>query len=135
MLQTVTFTLYAEKPIDNDRHVCLKFTTFNQAAVLHGFAGYFYAVLYRDITLSEQNINAVFVCEITVYYNRYCSRDSFQRHDKLVPNLLSYQGKRPGALSQLHCHTRSHSMSQLTAQLSCSCGELGTVRKCGTNGQ
>ena len=60
MLQTVTFTLYADKPINNDRHVRLKFTTFNQAAILHGFAGYFYTILYRDITLS-QFINAVFI--------------------------------------------------------------------------
>lgn len=39
------------KPIDNRRYKMLRFTS-SQSAVLHGFAGYFDAILYGDIKIS-----------------------------------------------------------------------------------
>ena len=42
----------ADVPINNQRYACLQFEV-KDSTLLHGFAGYFEAVLYKDIMLSE----------------------------------------------------------------------------------
>ena len=45
--------LYTDNPINNERYLAMTFD-LKEAAVLHGFAGYFDTILYDDITLSKQ---------------------------------------------------------------------------------
>ena len=52
IVECVLFVVFLDDRIDNSRVKSLEFeakTTFT----LHGFAGYFETILYKDITLSE----------------------------------------------------------------------------------
>ena len=51
-LQLLLTLSISDSPIDNNRYVTLHFP-IKDAALIHGFAGYFDTVLYADITLSE----------------------------------------------------------------------------------
>ena len=44
--------LHTDNPINNERYLTMNFD-LKEAAVLHGFAGYFDTILYDDITLSK----------------------------------------------------------------------------------
>lgn len=46
--------------MNNNRYQCLRFSV-GCNSVLHGFAGYFEATLYKDVTLSKSHVVAVFV--------------------------------------------------------------------------
>ena len=42
-----------DSPINNERYVCLKFNAGTIPTMIHGFAGYFDTILYKDVKLSE----------------------------------------------------------------------------------
>ena len=43
-------------PINNQRYTCLQFGV-KDSTLLHGFAGYFESLLYKDIMLSELRLS------------------------------------------------------------------------------
>ena len=43
----------SDDPIDNNRYKCMKFKCNTSNVLVHGLAGYFDTVLYKDVMLSE----------------------------------------------------------------------------------
>ena len=48
----MSITYHIDVPINNDRYISLKFEV-GESSLLHGFAGYFDSVLYRDLHMSK----------------------------------------------------------------------------------
>ena len=97
---------FAGPVIDNNRYGSLEFDVPIDT-ILHGFAGYFDCILYKDVTLSKCSLLFVvssgkkelpidllvplFVsmpCTLHLSHYRHCSRHTLPRHVQLVSIVL-----------------------------------------------